>query len=169
VETLFTISRSRGIRISAPQATIACVLATGRPLTQHRPFTPSRLEVDCDQIARPSHFIETNARDVGDHTVYPCVMVAEETHQWPQVSDDLIETCRLCGSVSLAYKRCSVRRIRAATARLLVPVSIVVLMPVGHTDWAMFSFSSCTRPSIGSSCARPRQAIAHRQTWDVGR
>jgi len=58
-------------------------------------LTPLRLEVDCDQIARLSHFIETNARDAGDLTVHPCMVVAEETHQWPQVSDELIESCRL--------------------------------------------------------------------------
>jgi len=37
-----------------------------------------------------------------------------------------------CGALFLAYKRFRVRRIRAAAAWVLVPVSAVVLMPVGH-------------------------------------
>lgn len=37
-----------------------------------------------------------------------------------------------CGALVLAYRRLRVRRARAAAAWLLVPVSVAVLMPVGH-------------------------------------
>ncbi len=74
-----------------------------------------------------------------------------------------------CGALFLAYKRLRIRRIRAAAAWLLVPVSAAVFMPLGHRlgDALIFKLHESQYQFVVRQAAAGHCSLADGRRWPL--